>query len=353
MMYNLKTKNLRGILEMKSTTRKIIAMLSAVALVVGLVGCGNATPTASSDTTVAASTAAVETDKATETQKVAFLPGDMANESQAFAAKQFEKFAKDYGFEVTILDGKGDAQVQAQVVNNAVAQGLKAIFVNPNDVNAIAPSLAQAKAAGVVVAMFSSDLAKENAASRDFFVGVNDNQAGEAAAKAFKDKFPDGANIVEIGGQAGHDAQIKRHDGFNNAIKDSKIKVINYQATQTWSTSEAMAIMEDMIVKDGDKIQGVFCHWDNGATGVIEALKAANKMNNMFIVGVDGCKAGFDQVNKGEQSVTIMQNFETITKKSLELARKVIDGGKVDAENFVPLDIVSKDNINNFTAPEW
>ncbi len=340
---------------MKSVNGKIIAMLLAVALVVGLAGCGS-TGKPSNEAPKTSNEPAKEPAKNAETsggaQKIAFIVADMANESQAFASKQFQKYAKDYKFEVAILDAKGDAQAETQAVNNAVAQGVKALFVNPNDINAIVPALQAAKKAGVVVGMFSSDLPKDKADARDFFVGVNDNMAGEAAAKAFMDKFPEGANIVEIGGQSGHDAQIKRHDGFNNAIKDSKIKVIDYKATQQWATDQAMAIMEDMITKNGAKIDGVFCHWDNGATGVIQALKAAN-MEGKFVVGVDGNRAGFDQVRKGEQSVTIMQNFENMTKKSLELARKVIDGEKVEAVNFIPLDIVNKDNIDTFTAPEW
>lgn len=285
--------------------------------------------------------------------KVAFIPGDMANESQSFSAKMFQKYGADYGFDVLILDGKGDAQVQAQVVTNAIAQGLKAIFINPNDINAIIPSLMQAKQAGVIVGMFSSDVPPEQGAVRDFFVGVNDNMAGEAAAQAFINYFPNGAKIVEIGGQSGHDAQIKRHDGFNSIIGSTDIDVIDYKATQQWDTSQAMAIMEDMITKHGEEIDGIFCHWDNGATGIIGALKAAG-MEDKFIVGVDGNRAGFDQVRSGEQSVTIMQNFETFAKKSLEMARTILDGGSIQqAVNFVPLDIVDLGNIDSFTAPEW
>lgn len=287
-----------------------------------------------------------------KTYDVVFIAADMANESQAFSSKMFTKFGKDYGLNVTVLDARGDAANEAQVVTNCIAQGAKAIFVNPNDINGIVPSLMEAKKAGVVVGMFSSDLPEEFADNRDFFVGVNDNMAGETAGQAFLKKFPDGATIVEIGGQAGHDAQIKRNDGFTTAIKDSKIKVIDSQNCKTWSTSDAMAIMEDFIVKYGDQIQGVFCHWDNGATGIIEAMKAAG-IKDVFIVGVDGCRAGFDQVRAGEQSITIMQNFENMSKKSLELARKVLDGESVEKINFIPLDAVSLENIDTFTAPEW
>ena len=286
-------------------------------------------------------------------EKIAFIAANMANESQAFSSKQFQKYGKDYGFDVVILDAKGDAQAESQLVSNAVAQKIRAIFLNPNDINAIVPAVMKAKQAGMIVGMFSSDLAPQNQKFRDFFVGVNDTMAGEAAGEAFLKKFPNGATIVEVGGQAGHDAQIKRHDGFNKKIKGSKITVIDYKTPQQWATAEAMSITEDLVVKHGKKIQGVFCHWDNGVTGVAQALKAANMMDGMFIVGVDGNRAGFDQVRKGTQSVTIMQNFENMSKKSMEAARAVIDGKKIEPVNFIPLDIVDMKNIDQFTAPEW
>lgn len=347
--------------------KKTLGLVLALALIVGIfAGCNSGKPEASES--AAGSESAAATESASESasdesgasaekpaggmKKVAFLPGDMANESQAYSAKQFEKFGPEYGFEVTILDGQGDAQVQAQTVRNCIAQEMDAIFINPNDVNGIVPSLMEAKDAGIKVGLFSSDLPQEFQDSRDFFVGVNDNMAGEEAAQAFIKQFPDGAQIVEVGGQAGHDAQIKRHDGFDAIIKDSNIEVIDSKSVDTWSTSEAMAIMEDFIVKYGDKIQGVFCHWDNGATGVIEALKAAG-MNDVYVVAVDGCRAGFDQVKAGTQAATIMQNFSSMAKKSLEVAQNALDGKDFEAINFVPLDVVTKENIDQFEYPEW
>jgi len=342
---------------MKLANKRILAILLVIFMLISLAACGGTASNQQKDSEKpVANNSDKESGKSEESakglDKIAFIVADMANESQAFSSRMFQKYGKDYNFEVIILDAKGDVQAETQAVNNAVAQGVKALFVNPNDINAIVPALEAAKKAGVVVGLYSSDLPVDKQSARDFFVGVNDNMAGEAAAKAFIDKFPDGATIVEIGGQSGHDAQIKRHDGFNNAIKDTKIQVIDYKATQQWSTEQAMAIMEDMITKHGDKIQGVFVHWDNGATGVIQAAKAAN-MEELFIVGVDGNRAGFEQVRRGEQSVTIMQNFENMAIKSLELARKVIDGEKVEPLNFIPLDIVTIDNIDNFTPPEW
>lgn len=284
--------------------------------------------------------------------KAVFVVSNMANESQAFSAKQFLKYGSDFGFDVQALDAKGDTQTESQIVTNAIAQKAKVIFVNPNDISAIVPSLMKAKAAGVVVGMFSSDLAPANQKFRDFYAGVNDTMAGEQAAQAFIKHFPNGAKIVEIGGQAGHDAQIKRHDGFNKAIKGSKIQVIDYKACTQWSTSEALTIMENMIVKHGKDIQGVFVHWDNGATGVIQAAKAAGN-SGLFIVGVDGNRAGYNQVKSGVQSVSIAQDFVLMTKTDLKLAQELVHGKKVQQVNWVPLAVIDSASVKTFERPEW
>jgi len=286
--------------------------------------------------------------------KAAFIVSNMANESQAFSAKQFLKFGSEYGFDIYTFDAKGDTQAESHIVTNCIAQKFKVIFLNPNDINAIVPSLMKAKQAGLIVGMFSSDLAAESQKYRDFFVGVNDTMAGEQAAQAFIRAFPNGAKVVEIGGQAGHDAQIKRHDGFNGdkGIKGSSVKVLDYKACQQWATDQAQTIMENMIVKYGKDIQGVFVHWDNGATGVIQAAKAAG-LKDLFIVGVDGNRAGFYQVQSGGQAVSIAQDFTVMAKKELELAQKVVKGQKVEPVNFVPLSVIDEESVKTFDPPEW
>ncbi|MDA8425783.1 MAG: sugar ABC transporter substrate-binding protein [Treponema sp.] len=284
--------------------------------------------------------------------KAAFICQNMANESQAFSEKQFMKYGADFGLDMYTFDAKGDSQVESQLVMNCIAQQFKVIFLNPNDINAIVPSLMQAKRAGLIVGMFSSDLSPANQKYRDFYAGSNDVFAGKQAAEAFMKHFPNGAKIVEIGGQAGHDAQIKRHDGFHSVIDSSNIKVIDYKACQQWSTEQAMAIMEDDIVKYGHEIQGVFVHWDNGATGVIQAAKAAD-LKGLYIIGIDGNRAGYNQVLSGEQAVSISQDFVAMAKKDMELAQKVVKGQQVDPINYIPLNVIDKSTIKNFPVPQW
>ena len=320
--------------------KKILVLLMALMMVVGVFACK---PAATTETAAA---------DGTKTYKAAFITQALSNESQAYSWKQLQQYAPEYGFTVDVFEGQNDVQNEAKAVSTCIAQGYDAIFINPSDINAIVPSLMEAKEAGVVVGMFSSDLPAESQQYRDFFCGVDDTMAGETGGQAFVDHFPDGATIVEIGGQAGHDAQIKRADGFRQAIEGTNITLLDSQNCSGWVTADAMAIMEDFIVKYGDQIQGVFCHWDNGATGIIEALKNAG-MNDVYLIAVDGCRAGYDQVKSGAQAVSIGQSFTNMAIQSLKCAQAKLTGQAFEAVNFIPLDVVTKDNVEVLPYPEW
>lgn len=284
--------------------------------------------------------------------KVAYIPNSMSNEMNAYGYKIMEQYQDDYDMEVTAFDGQYDPQTETSAITNCIGQGYDAIILCPSDINAAIPAIMQAKEAGVIVAMYSADLPEDYREYRDIFVGVDDTEAGKDAAEAFIKQFPDGAKIIEVGGTAGTDAQIRRHDGFNETLEGSNIEVLDYKATESWSSNETMGITEDMIVKYGDEIQGIFCHWDGGATGCIEALKNAG-IDGTYIVAIDGSRSGFDQVKAGTQNVCISQNVVNISVKTLEVVEKAVKGEEFEAENYIPLDIVTADNIEEFPYPEW
>ncbi len=295
---------------------------------------------------------AVASAEAGKTLKVAYIPNSMSNEMNAYGFKIMEQVEKDYNMDVTAIDGQYNAQVETAAITQCIGQGYDAIILCPSDINAVVPAVMQAKEAGVMIVMYSADLPLEFRELRDIFVGVDDTIAGQQAAKAIVEQFPDGAKVIEVGGAAGTDCQNRRHDGFMQGLEGSKIEVVGYQACDTWSADQAMKITEDMIVKHGDAIQAVFCHWDNGATGCIEAFKNAG-IEGTFVVAVDGCRGGFDQVKAGTQSVCISQNVVNISVKTLEAIRACADGQPYEVENFVPLDTVTIENVDTLPYPEW
>ena len=284
--------------------------------------------------------------------RAAFVTQAMSNESQAFSWREFQRLAPEFGFSMRMFAGENEPAVEVAGIEQAIAEGFDAIFINPSSIESIIPAITRARSAGIIVGMFSSLLPPEHQHLMTFFVGSDDFLGGQQAGQFLSQQFPRGGNAVEVGGHAVHIAQINRRDGFRAGIAPN-INILDSQNAPTgWNTHEAMAIMEDFIVRFGNQINFVFCHWDNGATGVIQALQNAG-MRDVYVIGVDGNRTGYQQVHDGTQGLSVGQNFTNMVRQSLSNARGVLDGFAVPHINFIPLDMVTRDTINNFPPPQW
>ena len=341
--------------------KRILSVLLLLALVVGaFAACGgNDTPDptpAPATPEPAAPAAPAETEEPEEEGervfRAAFVTQAMSNESQAFSWREFQRLAPEFGFEMTVFAGENEPAVEFDGVLTAIANGYDAVFVNPSSIEGIIPALQQARDAGLIVGMFSSVLPEEHRGVMDFFVGSDDFLGGVQAGEFVSQHFPDGANFVEVGGQAGHSAANDRHNGFQAGIADNIVMLDSQFAPTGWNTHEALAIMEDFIVRFGDDIDIVWCHWDNGASGVIDALANAG-MDHVFVIGVDGNRTGYAQVRAGTQALSVGQSFTNMALESLRLARAILLGEEVPVDNWIPLDMVTLDTIDSFVEPDW
>jgi len=326
--------------------KRILAILLALVLVVAFVAACNGDNDAP----------AADEPAADDTMRGIFITQDLSNASQAFSANEFTRIMGDFDAEVIIAGG--DVADNIANIERAIADGLDFIFINPNDIYAIIPALERAREEGIIVGLFSSQPpADVPDYPFDFFAGSDDVLGGIQAGEFVMTQFPDGANFVEIGGQAGHIAATSRHDGFREGIDTSLIIELDSQfVSGPWVADEARDIMEDFIVMYGDQIDIVWTHWDHGASGVIEAVLAAGiDPADIFIIGYDGNSTGYQQVLDGYQALSVGQSFTNMAMESLRMARILFDGGTLAQGylNWVPVDMVTIDTIHDFPWPEW
>ena len=319
---------------MKKKLELVLVFALAAILVTALIGCTK------------------KGDAGAGVELVAFVTQAMSNESQAFSWREFQRLAPQFGFTMQVFAGENEPQVEVAGIDQAIAEKYKAVIINPSSIESIIPALRRAKEAGVIVGMYSSLLPEQYYDLMDFFCGSDDYLGGVQAGEFVSQRFPNGANFVEVGGQAGHDAQIKRRDGFRAGIAPNIIILDSQNAPTGWNTHEALAIMEDFIVRHGSEIDIVWCHWDNGASGVIQALQNAN-MDDVFVIGVDGNRTGYAQVRAGTQALSVGQSFTNMATESLRNAKTMLEGGTVEKLNWIPLDMVTIDTIDSFVEPDW
>jgi len=281
-----------------------------------------------------------------------FITQDLSNASQNFSADEFKRLMGNYNIELQIAGG--DVADNNRNIDLAIAEKMDMIFINPNDIEAVIPGLTRAREAGIIVGLFSSQPPTDDYPF-DFFAGSDDEKGGIQAGEFVSTQFPNGANFVEVGGQAGHIAATKRYDGFRQGIAANIIELDSQFVPGPWQTDEARTIMEGFLVAY-DNIDIVWCHWDNGASGVIEAAQAAGRLDEIFIIGYDGNSTGYQQVKDGVQALSVGQSFTNMAMKCLELARKMLDGGTLSANeriSWIPVDMVTRDTIDSFPWPAW
>jgi len=341
--------------------RKLLAM--AVSVVMGitmLTGCGSGGSTdtnAKEETESPAGTTETADADGSEGKesnagdyKIAWCSPDNADESMEFMTKCFREYAEEVGVELISFDGQSDVQKQTDQIANAISQGCDAVMLNPVDNTAMIPAMQKARDAGLVCLTVDTNLADSGKDAYDAFIGPDDLDAGKKAAEIMKELLPDGGKIVEVMGMAGSDPQIKRHDGFAEGIEGSNLEVVESQASP-WSTAECMTITEDFLSKYSG-IDGIYCHWDNGAVGVVEALKAAGRLDEVVIVSVDGCQKGLDMVLAGDTQATVGRSFKDSSHLYLDGAIALLDGKEMDQINYTEYTIFTKENAADF-HPGW
>ena len=287
-----------------------------------------------------------------DSAKAMFITQTMTNDAQAFTWREFQRLMGEFNITMTHISGNNEVAVEIDGVEMAIRDGYNVIFCNPSDTDAIVEPLRRAREAGIIVGIIATQLPEGAEDAMDFFVGTDDFAGSMTAGELVSEAFQSGANFVEVGGPAGTPAQIKRSDGFRVGLAENIIELDAKNSSGGWETAEAKAIMEEFLAVHGNAIDIVWCHWDDGATGVIEAARAAGR-SDIFIIGVGGNIAGFEQVRDSTQALSVGQSYTSIVAQALDNARRILDGETVPTINIIPMVMVTIDNVNDLPWPEW
>jgi fructose transport system substrate-binding protein len=225
--------------------------------------------------------------------------------------------AKAKGAKLMSGAGKADGDNAGQVtaMENMIAAGAKTILITPSDSKAIVPSIAKARAKGVLVIALDSPTDPADAtdalfATDNYKAGVLIGQyakvalGGKPAKIATLDLFP------------GHPVGAQRHNGFLKgfglAAPDAKSNELGTaaevvcMADSFGDQAKGQTAMENCLQKSPD-INLVYTINEPAAAGAFNALKKAGKDKSVTIVSVDGGCAGIANVGAGVIAATSQQ----------------------------------------------
>ncbi len=324
--------------------KKIITLLLALALVMGLTACGGS---GSSDK-----------------GEISVFYYTYSDTYISSVRTSMDKLLKKAGIKFQNYDANGNQTTQTEQVTTAIAKGSKALIVNVVDTgsNDAAQNIVDlAKAQNIPVIFFNRSVEESVVSSYDkcVFVGTDYEMAGhmqgEMVGKYLVENFDkvdlngDGKiSYVMFKGQEGNMEAIARTQfGVEDADKvlteNSKEKLSFYDASNTnkylvdqdglWSSAAATNYMSTILAQyseaNKNMVEIVIANNDEMALGAISALQAAgyNKGSGKTIpvFGVDATDAAQSAIKNGSMIGSIKQDAEGMAKVITTIAQNFLN----------------------------
>jgi ribose transport system substrate-binding protein len=232
-------------------------------------------------------------------------------------------------FKLVIADGQANDNTQVSQVENFLTQEVDILFISAYEAAPLTPIVSRVYKSGIPV--IELDRSTEGDDYTSFVSGDNRaiaKQAGEYAATL----LPDGGSVAILEGLPSSSPAIERLQGFEEGVASNpKIKIVAVQPVD-WMQDKAVTVFSAMLQAHPD-IKLVYTSNDLAASGAYIAVKQANKLGQVKIIGTDGLpgpSGGIRSVADGEWAATFV--YPTGAAQALDLAKKIL----IDCATSVP-----------------
>ncbi|MFU0824938.1 ribose ABC transporter substrate-binding protein RbsB [Clostridium sp.] len=311
---------------MRKNIKKIMSVLAAGVLVLGLAGCGQQNNQGGEEGQKSAG------------NKVGMVISTLNNPFFVSMQEGAQAKAKEMGYDLIVLDSQNDPAKERSNVEDLVQQGVSVLIVNPTDSDAVANSIQIANDANIPVITVDR---QSNGGEVVSHIASDNVKGGEMAANYILEQLKDKSDIkvVELQGTPGTSAARERGQGFHNIIdKQTNVKVVASQAAD-FDRTKGLTVMEN-VIQAQPQFDVVFAHNDEMALGAVKAIKTANK--NVMVIGFDGNDDAKDAVQKGDMTATVAQQPSLMGSTAVENAAKVAKGETVEKQIPVELQLITK-----------
>ncbi len=262
----------------------------------------------------------------------------MMNAFKAEAAKQ--------GVAVIESDGQVSSPKQTADIEAAITKGVQGIVISPNEVDAMAPALAQAVEAGIPVVTVDRRVSQVEGILAH--IGADNVKGGEAQGELVMKLFPDGATVVNLQGQSGASPAIDRNKGLHNVLDKAadKYKIV-FEQTAGFDRAKGLAVTEAALSGLSEPPKVIVAANDDMALGALEAVKGRN-LQGIAIIGFDALPEALAQVRDGGLTATIEQFPGKQSAMGVDTLVAFIKDKKKPEQSLILLTpvAITKDNLN-------
>ncbi len=280
--------------------------------------------------------------------KVAVITPYLAQPGTQFYVEGFEVAAKDHGWDVNVIDTKGDVAAVISRLEDAVTQNVDAIVINVDPAQ-ITAGLAAAADAGIPVVGMDS--------GTDPMLVTNVTSNGYAMAAETTsyvvNRLNGVGNVVMFVFDAFPPVQARGviADAIFANTPDIKVVERITPDVQDGGIADSRAQMEALLAANPEKgsINAVWAAWDQPALGALQAIEAADRSDEgIVIVGIDANPQARDAIKAdGNFEASMAQDFTGIGSTAASVVARVLSGEKIKQPViYVPTRLVTLSNVD-------
>jgi ABC-type sugar transport system substrate-binding protein len=267
--------------------------------------------------------------------------------------KGIEKAAGDASQPVVIEIADDDVNKQLSQVQNFIAAKVDAIIVNAVDTSATAPMTKLANDAGIpIVYVNRQPIDVDALGPKGAFVASNEVDSGTLQTKEVCRLLGGKGDILVMVGDLANQAAVQRTKDIHDVIATpdcAGLKIIDEQ-TAVWDPVKAQDLMTNWIAA-GHKPAAVIANNDNMAIGAINAMKSAGwDMKEVVVGGIDATQEALSYMKAGDLDVTVFQDAFGQGSGAVDAAMKLAKGETVEAKVWIPFQLVTPENMDQFVT---
>ena len=280
---------------------------------------------------------------------------------EAAIKAQLEKSGAKY----ISADAAGSPEKQLGDIDGLISKGAKVLIVLAMDKDAILPAVNKANKQKIPVVAYDRLIEAPGV----FYITFDNKEVGRMQARAVFAAQPKGNYVMIKGSPTDPNANFLREgqqEVIDAAVKSGAIKIVGEEYTDGWKPEVAQKNMDQIITKNGGKIDAVVASNDGTAGGVVAALSAKG-IKGIPVSGQDGDHAALNRVAMGLQTVSVWKDARDLGREAAAAAVALAAGKKVEGstswnggEKKIALDSrflkpvpITRDNLDVVVKAGW
>lgn len=268
-----------------------------------------------------------------------------ANEFWLMLAAGMERAGNEFGASVDVQATRTETDTAGQlsIAETMLQNKYSALVLSPLTNDNLNPAVQTAIDSNIPIVNCNC----EYIADCNTFVGGLQIEIGRKAADYIAEKIGGKGKVAILEGVSGTFTSIQRVAGFNERIAEyPDIEVVASQSAD-YEVEKGMNVATNILTQNPD-LDAFYCCNDNMALGAVEALRAANLLGKVVVVGVDGTGDAYKSIKAGELTATVDQFPEINGYAAVDVALRILAGQDIPKVVSTPIEVIDAMNMDDF-----